>query len=336
MTKEIFSPIRKCVSISPFVPEVSSGVTWRINFVNSMLLQQKLLILWCFRWDTQKYSEHTDDITYRGTSSKILHLFDIRVFQLILSLRWEWMYLYCHTIWSWIYWLVGKIFFGIPFFLDDHNVEFDRYKSYNKWWWCYLIFCYELILVLFADTVILSSQQDRDRMAQLYRVKHKFQIIENSFSSENHVSMSKNGSANFFDNKQSLRTKNMLLFFASFLYFPNIESLLFIKKEIAPYLSEEYEIIIAGVWSEKFDEGEKNIQYLGFVEDLDSLIRQASLVIVPVFSGWGVKIKILHAMSLGAKILTTQEWVRGIDYSWNSRVRIASRESFLSQIMTIL
>lgn len=91
-------------------------------------------------------------------------------------------------------------------------------------------------------------------------------------------------------------------------YYPNQEALFFIKTDIVPYLdSSKCIVLVAGLDSEKFIDRGDSILGLGFVNDIDSLVAISDLVIAPLFSGAGVKIKIIHALSFGKKVLTTSE-----------------------------
>jgi glycosyltransferase involved in cell wall biosynthesis len=54
------------------------------------------------------------------------------------------------------------------------------------------------------------------------------------------------------------------------------------------------------------------VEVHGFVRDLDPLYEQAWLFVAPVFSGGGIKIKILEAMARGIPVLSTPFGLEGI------------------------
>lgn len=58
----------------------------------------------------------------------------------------------------------------------------------------------------------------------------------------------------------------------------------------------------------------KGVEYLGFVEESDVryLLNRASITVIPVFSGAGVKIKVIEALECNACILTTDTALEGL------------------------
>lgn len=57
---------------------------------------------------------------------------------------------------------------------------------------------------------------------------------------------------------------------------------------------------------------ETGLELLGFVEDLPALLRQASVVVAPMSSGGGTKLKLIEAMAAAKPILTTPEGAAGL------------------------
>jgi len=56
-------------------------------------------------------------------------------------------------------------------------------------------------------------------------------------------------------------------------------------------------------------------------------------VVIPMFTGAGVKIKLIEAMSYGLPIITTPKGARGIPYPRNSPFCIArNRDEFISNM----
>lgn len=53
------------------------------------------------------------------------------------------------------------------------------------------------------------------------------------------------------------------------------------------------------------------IEVLGYVDDLDSIINEAKFVIAPIYTGAGVKIKVIHAISKGKVLITTPKGIEG-------------------------
>ena len=61
-----------------------------------------------------------------------------------------------------------------------------------------------------------------------------------------------------------------------------------------------------------------------------------SVMIVPIFSGSGIRIKILEGMALGIPIISTSKGAKGIDYTNGENILIADDEiSFYNAIIKL-
>ena len=80
-----------------------------------------------------------------------------------------------------------------------------------------------------------------------------------------------------------------------------------------------------------------NIEYLGEIEDANSFINKNSIMIVPLLSGSGMRIKIIEGMALGKVIITTAIGTEGIGTTHNENILIADdSELFLKHLETIV
>ena len=106
-----------------------------------------------------------------------------------------------------------------------------------------------------------------------------------------------------FENKDN-KIKYILFIGAAF--YANIQGVKFLIKEIAPYIS--INIIIAGAGMEEAFPGgnmPSNIIIKDYIEDLSELFNNAVAFIAPLFSGSGMKVKLVEAMMYGKKIIGT-------------------------------
>ena len=72
----------------------------------------------------------------------------------------------------------------------------------------------------------------------------------------------------------------------------------------------------------------------GEVENAKAFMRKYNLMIVPLWSGSGIRIKILEAMALGKTIISTSIGASGINYSDKKNIFIADTpEEFANQII---
>lgn len=113
------------------------------------------------------------------------------------------------------------------------------------------------------------------------------------------------------------------LFVGSFAHRPNVLAAEFLIKDIWPLVSLKRpaaRLVFAGRGSEEFlashgspsDWEAKQVDALGFVDDLTPLFRACRLFIAPLPEGGGIKIKILETMARGVPVVTTEVGVEGI------------------------
>lgn len=70
------------------------------------------------------------------------------------------------------------------------------------------------------------------------------------------------------------------------------------------------EVLIAGRGDAPADVS--GVRYLGFVDDLKPLARDAAAIVIPLRSGGGTKVKTLEALALGKPLVTTPEGAAGL------------------------
>jgi glycosyltransferase involved in cell wall biosynthesis len=80
-----------------------------------------------------------------------------------------------------------------------------------------------------------------------------------------------------------------------------------------------------------------NIEYLGEVEDAYQFIRSKSVMIVPVLSGSGMRIKIIEGMALGKAIVTTPVGTEGISTTNGENIFVAAQpEDFARYVCSLV
>ena len=67
----------------------------------------------------------------------------------------------------------------------------------------------------------------------------------------------------------------------------------------------------------------KGIRIVGEVEDSEAFMRESGILVVPLLSGSGIRIKILEAMSLGVTIISTSIGAEGIPATHKENILIA-------------
>lgn len=119
-----------------------------------------------------------------------------------------------------------------------------------------------------------------------------------------------------------VKEKNCLTFIGSFNRKPNIqavEELLYVLIPIISKIRANTVLKIAGkhlpVELQNKINSMDNVEYYGFVEDIDSFIAKSILFLSPIRIGAGLKMKITHALACGTPVLTTSIGAEGIEIS---------------------
>lgn len=111
-----------------------------------------------------------------------------------------------------------------------------------------------------------------------------------------------------------------VLWMGGFGWRPNAEGVLWFVREVypllAPRLAEE-RIVLEFCGGDPPDELRRlhdgvTVLVHGFVDDLASVLDRASLLMVPLLSGGGIRVKIVEAMSAGVPVLSTSKGCEGI------------------------
>jgi len=79
------------------------------------------------------------------------------------------------------------------------------------------------------------------------------------------------------------------------------------------------------------------VNYLGFVDDIDSFIASQMLMVAPIHIGAGLKMKIPHALACGTAVITTPVGAEGIAMSEEDGLWVIQTiETMINKINNIL
>jgi len=110
-----------------------------------------------------------------------------------------------------------------------------------------------------------------------------------------------------------------LLLVGSYSYSPNAQAAEFLIDKVFPIVREKNpytKLIIAGSNPEYISSYKKelvNVEFTGFVDDLDDLYRRSRIICCPIFSGGGTRIKMIEAAAYGRPIVATSIGAEGLD-----------------------
>jgi glycosyltransferase involved in cell wall biosynthesis len=201
----------------------------------------------------------------------------------------------------------GKIY------LRSHNIEYNIWKELAdttrnplKKWYFKLISAQlektERHILKKVDGVFTISQEDEEELKSNFGIQNTSTI---------HYSQPEVKPITDYSNPHFYHLGSMN-------WQPNKDAVQRLTNSIFPSLYKklpESKLIIAGSFlnKESFKVNDKNIQVVGFVEDLDQFYHSNGIFISPIESGSGVRIKLLEAMNYGAPIITSHAGAKGIE-----------------------
>lgn len=178
-----------------------------------------------------------------------------------------------------------------------HNVEFDfmstlgesRGALYN-----YIVksSCYnESMSIQYSDHLVTLSSSDSNRILELYGRAADL-ILPVTFTSLNTE----------FD--EVINNNNDILFVGSD-FPPNVEALGFLCEKVMPFVSRKLVVVGKGMEKYKLKYNTHNVEIIGFVDDVSEFYQNSNIVVTPIFSGAGMKVKVAEALNHGKVVLGT-------------------------------
>jgi glycosyltransferase involved in cell wall biosynthesis len=227
--------------------------------------------------------------------------------------------------------------------LRSHNVEHEIWErivnnskiSFKKWYLNRLtkqLKQFEIEQFEVIDALVSITQRDLDLFRNL-GFKGKGQVTPIGLSANNYL-----------PNYQSFDNKPNLSFIGTLDWFPNIEGVNWFLEKVMP----KTENIILHIAGRNAPESLLNLQMQnvtvhGEVKDSANFINNHSIMIVPLFSGSGMRVKILEGMALGRVIITTSLGLEGIAavdeqhiFIANTATEFTDRIEFIKNNPTIL
>ncbi len=137
---------------------------------------------------------------------------------------------------------------------------------------------------------------------------------------------------------QKQQPENALFHIGAMNWMPNEEGIHWFLKEVWPKVHVKFpdlKFYLAGRamprWLLKLNK--KNVMVMGEVPDARDFILSKSISIAPLFSGSGVRIKIVESMCLGKAVISTKTGAEGIEYTDGENILLAgTTDDFISAI----
>jgi len=218
----------------------------------------------------------------------------------------------CDYPWSGINTLFVHMFSGIPFIFHEHNIE-HKIKDEIRARYGKLMKLLESILCKISWKIVTVSDIDKKIIKKEFGIKeNKIEVVENGFDKEIFYPDKRKGER--IRKKYNIGKAPMVLFFGKLDYPPNKEAVYIIRWRILPKVLEKIPNAKFFIVGKKFDFGIKHpsMIFTGLVDDIESYINAADVVIVPLLAGSGTRIKILESIACGKTVVSTYKGAEGL------------------------
>lgn len=250
-----------------------------------------------------------------SSTSRYLQLFDPRLIcQLARLVRRERIEVaICSSILTGLHTPLLRLFAGIPVVFDNHNVEHLLMRRTAHYAWPVMA-ALEWVVTRTASRVTCVSEVDR------------YRLVKSLALPPERVAVFPNGAARLEspdENRRQTRAslgldpdKPVALFFGVLNYGPNAQAVELIFDEVLPRLEgTDFTVAIAGLGCEGITRRHPQAKFLGFVDDIQATIKSCDVVIAPLLSGSGTRIKILEAAAQRRPVVSTTLGAEGLDVS---------------------
>lgn len=219
--------------------------------------------------------------------------------------------------------LYGEYFPDMKKILMSHDVMAQRYSRSGNWLSKKLILSGEKRMMKQKNLIVFSfSEKDR-------------KIIQENYGIDSKVT-------HFFLDNCILKTiptkiENRIVFFGKWKRLDNFEGLKWFFDNVYDRIEKSIEIDIIGNWlPDDFKERIyelNNVKYLGFVENPYPLIANSIATISPLFSGAGVKVKVVESIACGTPVIGTDIAFEGLPEKYSKMMLLANdAESYIKAL----
>ncbi len=231
---------------------------------------------------------------------------------------------------SWIFYSFFIIFFSkiflskVKIIYISHGIESEIRKKYSNIFIFIITKIFEKLVFKYSDIKTSVSKIDNLKIKKLYNEETK--ILPNGILLKKY--------------KKNKKIKNdYIIYTGSYLYKPNKDSIDLLNKSIMPELVKIFPniklVITGGGFNKKFpwlvnkEIVPKN--------ELYNLIFFSKCMCVPLMFGYGTRIKIIEALTLGAIVISTKKGIEGIQIkSKNPPFIISNKKQFIKKIIEII
>ncbi len=142
---------------------------------------------------------------------------------------------------------------------------------------------------------------------------------------------------------ENVKHKNSLFYIGSLDWIPNIEGIKWFVQNVWKIIKLKHpgiELKVAGRNASKQLIAylkKNNVSYIGEINESKSYFLDNNIMVVPLFAGSGMRVKIIEGMAYGKPIVSTSKGVEGIDYVQDHHIIIAdSTQEFVKKLSMLI
>lgn len=141
--------------------------------------------------------------------------------------------------------------------------------------------------------------------------------------------------------RSSVGDSQTLVHIASMDWMPNVQALDWFLEQVWPLVKLTAPLAKLKLAGKKMPEkyrllNDPDIQVLGFVDDVYSFMASGSIMIVPLFSGSGIRIKIIEGMVMGKAMVVTSKAIQGLELLPGHDVLVADEPDDFARAVSLL
>jgi len=168
--------------------------------------------------------------------------------------------------------------------------------------------------------------------------------LSQSMPSARFVTIPNGVDVNFFTPKGVNKRKNSLIFVGTMNWYPNVDAILFLLREIYPIIRHSVpnttlDIVGAGAPDAVKDLAQQTpgVTIHGYLPEIRTLIESASVYVCPIRDGGGTKLKLLDAFAMQKCVVAHPIACEGIDVTADVNVVLGETASaFAAQVIRLL
>ena len=301
-----------------YPPKTGSGIVCT-DFFNSWNSPRKKLFQFS-QFQNKKKNIETIFLLRNKPIFKIINL-PLMTFKIIQYLKSEKKKIIILEGASWIFYSFFLIFFlkiiykNVFFIYRSHNIEYEIRKKNSNFFIAYFTKLLEKYVISKCDISTSVSRIEQKKFKKYYN--------QNTLLFPNSLDI---GRLKKIKEKKINSLPSKYLFFSgSYDYLPNKKAIDFIINKILPNVKKQnIKLVLTGNHKKKFNH--QDILNFGFVSmnQLKYLQRKSICLIVPLFEGFGTRIKILESLILGNRVISTSKGIEGINFEKNNNIIISN------------